>query len=45
MQVLLAIRPSVEAFNHLLAYADIFIRMRPANLPIPGISLPNEPAN
>ena len=45
MQVLLAIRPSIEAFNRLLAYADIFIRTHPANLPIPGIPLPNEPAN
>jgi hypothetical protein len=45
MQVLLAIRPMLNAFNQLLAYADIIIRMRPANMPFLGIALPNEPAN
>ena len=42
MQVLLAIRPTLDAFNQLLAYVDVIIRTRPANLPFPGIALPNE---
>jgi hypothetical protein len=45
MQVLLAIRPTLDAFNALLAYADVIIRTRPANMPFPGIALPNEPAD
>jgi hypothetical protein len=45
MQVLLAIRPTLDAFNQLLAKEDIIIRMRPANMLFLGITLPNEPAN
>jgi hypothetical protein len=45
MQVLLAIRPTLNAFNMLLACADVIIRTRPANMPFLGIALPNEPAN
>jgi hypothetical protein len=45
MQVLLAIRPTLDVFNQLLAYADVIIHTRPANMPFPGIALPNEPAN
>ena len=43
MQVLLAIRPSLSALRELLAYADTFIRTRPAAQPLPGVTLPNEP--
>jgi len=43
MQVLLAIRPTLHELRLLLAYADVFIRTRPANRPLRGISLPNEP--
>jgi hypothetical protein len=43
MQVLLAIRPTLQSLRRLIAYADIFIRTRPADLPLPGIPLPNEP--
>jgi hypothetical protein len=43
MRVLLAIRPTSQELRLLLNYADIFIRTRPANQPLPGITLPNEP--
>jgi hypothetical protein len=45
MQVLLAIRPMLDTFNALLAYTDIIIHTRPANMPFLGIALPSEPAN
>jgi hypothetical protein len=42
MQVLLAIRPSLLSLRRLLAFADAFVRTRPASQPLPGISLPHE---
>jgi hypothetical protein len=43
MRLLLAARPTLMALRQILAYADIFIRTRPAAQPLPGIVLPNEP--
>jgi hypothetical protein len=39
MQVLLAMRPGLPSLRQLLAYADIFIRTRPAAQLLPGIPL------
>jgi hypothetical protein len=39
MQVLLSMRPSLPSLQQLLAYADIFIRTRPAAQPLLGIPL------
>jgi hypothetical protein len=44
MQVLLAIRPTLHELRQIIAYADIFIRTRPAACPLSGNSFPNEPA-
>jgi hypothetical protein len=45
MQVLLALRPSLQSLRQLVAYADVFIRTRPASQPLPGITLPDEQAD
>ena len=39
MQVLLAVRPSLQNLQLLLAFADIFIQTRPADQPLSGITL------
>jgi hypothetical protein len=39
MQVLLAVRPSLQSLQLLLAFADVFICSRPADQPLSGITL------
>jgi len=41
-RVLLALRPSAVSLRRLLAYADVFIRTRPAAQPLPGVFLPGQ---
>ena len=38
--LLAAIRPSRDALSQLLCFADVFVRMRSASIPLRGITIP-----